>query len=187
MVLLDNFEESLVFILIVLLILLGGVAYYEYHRTTYEYTMPYISETFVDEYARWDKPVVNLTVVGDCPDWDHLQDVMNEWNAETDPPVPRLSYNETYPDITFEWGYLENETWAGATWWKTHDGIIDSANITIRTSWDFSREHVIRHELGHAMGLSYHSNHPNSTMYKFATGVPSWSSEDLDFIEDLYT
>jgi hypothetical protein len=182
----DNYTKLLYGILIILIVLCIGLSAYEYNRYTKEYKLPYKGESFVNHTCTWDKPVVNISVVGKNPNWDKVQDVMNEWNTVmTD--APKLAYNDTYPDITLQWSTLENESWAGGTWWNvTPDYHIKDAHIIIRTSWPFNREHVIRHELGHAMGLSYHSNHPNSTMYKYATGVPKWSQEDIDMVNQLY-
>lgn len=176
-------------ILILCVCTLAGTGIYEYNKMTYEYSLPYVGEKFIEgDYATWDQDVVNVTVMGDCPDWNKLQDVLNEWNEVMPGNVPRLAYNSTYPDIYISWKPEMDEDWAGGTWWVVDDeeDTIEEATIVIRTSWSFSREHVIRHELGHAMGLSYHSNHPNSTMYKYANGVNKWSDEDINMLSTIY-
>lgn len=164
------------------------LGYYEYNKSTIEYKSDYYEVQFGNSSHYWHKEVVNISASGnmDTMDWVALQDVMNEWNMIGD-PVPDLEYDNSYPDITISWRPMENETYAGATWWYVEGDSISSASIVIRTSWNDAREMVIRHELGHAMGLSYHSNHPNSTMYKYANGAVNWSEEDLTVISHLYT
>jgi hypothetical protein len=169
---------------------LGILVWTDYHTATAsDDSLPYYYEIFEKDgiFPHWEKDYVNVGVEGQLTDedWQAIQNVLNEWNYKI--KRPKLLLNNTDPDILIEWKYEEDVEWAGATWIDTGgDKIIESAHIIIRTSWPHSREHVIRHELGHAMGLSYHSNHTNSTMYKYATGVDCWSNEDLEVINTLY-
>lgn len=150
--------------------------------------MPYYEGIYInDGFERWDKPLVNITASGDMSpnDWYCIEDVINEWNNKIE--YPKIGYNNQYPDIEIMFDKYPDESWAGCAW-VSHDGKkITHGYIKIRTSWPFNREHVIRHELGHIMGLCYHSNHPNSTMYGSAIGVSEWSQEDIQVINALYS
>lgn len=184
---LDIVFYLLMILLVIIVVIIFAIGYCEYTSQSNEYKLGYYEKMLSDSPFYWHKNVVNISASGDMDtdDWYALQDVMNEWNMIED-PVPDLAYDERYPDIKIAWKPMKNETYAGITWWHVDGEDIISADIIIRTSWDHSREMVIRHELGHAMGLSYHSNHPNSTMYRMANGVENWSEEDLVVINHLY-
>lgn len=152
-----------------------------------EMSQPYYEGIYIDDgMESWDRELVNITVSGNPSpyDWYCIEDVINEWNTKVS--RPKIGYSDAYGDIEINFDRHEDDEWAGATWATVYNKTLLHAYIEVRTSWPFNREHVIRHELGHAMGLCYHSNHPDSTMYKWASGVGQWSQEDIDIITQLY-
>jgi len=143
-----------------------------------------------DGFQRWDKPIINISASGDMTpfDWYCIEDIIDEWNTKV--AYPKLGYNSKQPDIEIMFDRYEDEQWAGCAWVTSsakNNKVIEHGYIKIRTSWNYNREHVIRHELGHIMGLGYHSNHPDSTMYNWASGVSEWSYEDLQVIQWIYS
>lgn len=185
---LDRIDKVCVITLIVLSLTIGicnGMLITEYNT---QMKLPYYEHVFItDGFERWVQPIINLTATGDMSfaDWYAIEDVINEWNTKVD--SPKLGYNSKYPDVEINFDRFADEQWAGCAWVTSKDKIITHGFINIRTSWPFSREHVIRHELGHVLGLGYHSNHPDSTMYKCASGVPTWSDEDMQVIRWIYS
>jgi len=185
---LDRLEKTCVIIVILLLSTCGVCTAMLISDYNYQMSLPYYEQIYIaDGFERWQQPLINITATGDISktDWYALEDVINEWNSKIE--YPRLGYNNQYPDIEITFDRFDDESWAGCAWVHSNNKIITHGWINIRTSWSFSREHVIRHEIGHAIGLGYHSNHPNSTMYKWASGVPEWSAEDIHVIQQIYS
>jgi len=179
-------SQLIVVILMVFLLAVVGINIRDYNS---EMDLPYIQQKFTDgEYGHWNSSFVSIGVTGNYTRSDlfYLQNVMNEWNTKI--KTPKLGFsNNTDPDILIRFDPFENEEWAGCMWAEGgENNTIVKAYINVRTSWPFARECVIRHELGHSMGLSYHSNHPNSAMYKYANGAPCFSNEDIKMIKSLY-
>jgi len=182
----ENILITIIMVSAYIVCVTSGMLFSEY---TQKMELPYYEGIYIEDgFESWNKSVVNISVTGNPSsfDWFCVQDVLNEWNTKV--VYPKLGYSNTYPDITIAFVEARDEEWAGATWAGT-DGnkTLMWSYIEVRTSWPLSREHVIRHELGHAMGLCYHSNHPDSTMYGWATGVGQWSQEDIQIIEQLYS
>lgn len=182
-------RDKIVTVLMVALIMVGCASAMVISEYNSQMALPYYEHVYITGgFESWNQPLITVCATGNPSKLDMfcLQDVLNEWNSRVE--YPKLGYNQSQPDILITFGEFPEMEWAGCAW-VTTDGrkTITKGWINVRTSWPCSREHVIRHELGHVLGLGYHSNHPDSTMYKMATGVPCWSDEDIYVIEQLYS
>lgn len=153
----------------------------------------YFEEIFLDPLPYWDTEFINVEITG-CPSEEDMiacNEIFNEWNTLGNVPILIIDPNKE-PDIIINFEMFDDDdvSWAGGTWIKTVDDnneVITFAHIDIRQSWPYCRENVIRHELGHALGLAYHSNHVTSSIYKYANVYSSyWSEEDLEVIHGIY-
>jgi hypothetical protein len=148
---------------------------------------PYFEKIFVLPFPYWDQDYVEIEMIGnyDKEDLDSVTEIMDEWNGLVD--RPKLIMGSDLPtDIILEFKDVPGEGWAGATW-NTGEYPVTESYIIIRTDYTYCRENVIRHELGHAMGLAYHSGHLSSSIYKCANIFSSyWSNEDIVVIHTIY-
>ncbi len=184
-----NIDKLLYVCILFCLCLTGSVSAMLISEYNAEMQKPYYEQIFIQGgFESWNQSLITVMATGNPSRWDMycLQDVLNEWNSKV--VWPKLGYSTKDPDVVITFGTFTSESWAGCAWTQT-DGnkTLTKGWINIRTSWPCSREHVIRHELGHILGLGYHSNHPDSTMYKYANGAPTWSTEDIQVIEQLYS
>ncbi len=71
--------------------------------------------------------------------------------------------------ITVQWGAVAGGGEVGLTDWRAVGGLLTLAGINISHQGDPYLATLLRHELGHAMGLG-HASHPNEIMYPTISG-----------------
>jgi len=138
----------------------------------------------------WGKPEVTVRAHGNYSRWK-LQEAIREWNAvSAGQPKFRMVTDGT-ADVTIRKISDRSVPYDGTKYHRCSGPDIYDSQVRINTVWNttaLTREYVMLHELGHALGLG-HSFDEESVMcycYPYSTRHAAPTAADADRLSALY-